>query len=128
MSHRHFNPFSWLVVLRINVDVAIFHPYLDLEALGKGGVFSISCKFVYFIGWSVIIVILIYIYGIFRSATTKLLMIIREYTPSIDILISCRIQKQVSLNLEAHLFLPEDYSVKIFLVAPKDYIHSRITN
>ena len=24
--------FSWLVVLRINVDLAIFQPYLDLEA------------------------------------------------------------------------------------------------
>ena len=23
---------GWLVVLRINVDLAIFHPYLDLEA------------------------------------------------------------------------------------------------
>ena len=24
--------YSWLVVLRINVDLAIFQPYLDLEA------------------------------------------------------------------------------------------------
>ena len=30
---KSFKPFKgWLVVLRINVDLAIFQPYLDLEA------------------------------------------------------------------------------------------------
>ena len=28
----HSSPIGWLVVLRINVDLAIFQPYLDLEA------------------------------------------------------------------------------------------------
>ena len=27
-----FNLVGWLVVLKINVDLAIFQPYLDLEA------------------------------------------------------------------------------------------------
>ena len=31
-SHRPFEWLGWLVVLRINVDLAIFQPYLDLEA------------------------------------------------------------------------------------------------
>ena len=36
MCILYFNPYTfiygWLVVLRINVDLAIFQPYLDLEA------------------------------------------------------------------------------------------------
>ena len=32
VKYFYFHDLSWLVVLRINVDLAIFQPYLDLEA------------------------------------------------------------------------------------------------
>ena len=31
-TRQTYSPRRWLVVLRINVDLAIFQPYLDLEA------------------------------------------------------------------------------------------------
>ena len=32
IHHFRSRPIGWLVVVRINVDLAIFQPYLDLEA------------------------------------------------------------------------------------------------
>ena len=32
MALKNISSFGWLVVLMINVDLAIFQPYLDLEA------------------------------------------------------------------------------------------------